>query len=190
MDEEKRALRRLAEERIDALPAGALDRAGRLMAGHIAALQEYGRAETVLAFAGTAREVDTGPLLAMILADGKNLALPRCIGPGRMEARSVTDPALLRPGAYGIREPAEDLPAVSPAEIGLILVPCLACDRAGRRLGHGGGYYDRYLAGYEGAAALLCPKALVLDRVPQGPFDRAVPLLVTEAGVYRAGVRV
>ena len=188
MDEEKRALRRLAEVRITALPAGALDRAGQLIAGHIAALPEYRQAGTVLAFAGTAREIGTGPLLDMILSDGKALALPRCTGPWQMEARLVRDPALLRPGAYGIPEPAEDWPLVHPAETGLILVPCLACDRAGRRLGHGGGYYDRYLAGYGGAAALLCPEALVLDRVPQRPFDLAVPLLVTEAGVYRNGV--
>lgn len=187
MDEEKRVLRQQAVSRTDALPTGYLRLVGRAVGRRIAALPEYQRAGTVLAFAGTEREIDTGPLLAMTLSGGKRLALPRCTGPGVMEARLVETPALLRPGAYGILEPAADWPPVSPAEIDLILVPCVACDRTGRRLGHGGGYYDRYLAAYGGPAALVCPQALVLDRVPQGLFDRAVPLLVTEAGVFRAG---
>lgn len=187
MDEEKRVLRQQAAARTSALEPGYLGMAGRSVAQRLAALPEYCRAGTVLAFAGTKREIDTGPLLAMILSDGKRLALPRCTGPGAMEARLTEDPALLRPGAYGILEPAADWPPVSPAEIDLILVPCAACDRAGRRLGRGGGYYDRYLARYEGSAILVCPQALVLDRVPQGPLDQPVPLLVTECGVYRAG---
>ena len=185
MDEEKRRLRRLAASRIAVLPAGYLGQAGRRIARHIACLPEYRQAGTVLAFAGTAREIDTGPLLAMILEDGKRLALPRCTGPGQMQARTVEDRALLRPGAYGILEPGEDRPCLSPAEIQLVIVPCAACDRTGRRLGRGGGYYDRYLSDYRGPAALVCPEALVLERIPQGPLDRAVPLLVTEAGVYR-----
>lgn len=190
MDEEKRQLRRQAVSRTDALPTGYLRAAGQAVAKRIAALPEYRQAKTVLAFAGTSRELDTGPLVAMILADGKRLALPRCVGPGQMRALLVKDPALLLPGSYGILEPEADWPPVSPAEIQLAVVPCLACDRAGHRLGHGGGYYDRYLAAYEGPAALVCPEALVLDRVPQGPFDRPVPLVVTESGVYRDGKRV
>lgn len=190
MDEEKRALRQEAAARCAALPRSYLDRAGQRIAERIAGLPEYGRAGTVLAFAGTGSEISTGPLLAMILADGKRLALPRCAGPGRMEARAVREPALLLPGAYGIREPAADWPLLGPEQIQLAVVPCLACDRAGNRLGHGGGYYDRYLASYPGAALLACPEALVLERVPQGPFDRPVPLLVTEAGIYRDGAPV
>lgn len=190
MDEEKRRLRHDAAGRTAALPAGALRRAGQDIAEHIAGLPEYRSAGTVLAFAGTDREIDTAPLLDMILRDGKRLALPRCAGPGRMEARLVKDPALLRPGAYGILEPSPDWPLIVPADVHLVIVPCAACDRAGRRLGHGGGYYDRYLAVYAGQAALVCPEALVLDRIPQGPFDQAVPLLVTEAGVYRNGVLI
>lgn len=190
MDEEKRILRRLATARADALGPGYLRAVGQAVAKRLAALPEYRRAGTVLAFAGTDRELDTGPLLTMILSDGKRLALPRCVGPGQMQALLAEDPALLRPGAYGILEPEADWPPVLPAEIQLAVVPCLACDRAGHRLGHGGGYYDRYLAAYGGDAVLACPQALVLDRVPQGPFDRPVPLVVTESGVYRDGKRL
>ena len=190
MDEEKQAMRREAAEKARALPAGFLHQAGRTIASVVAALPEYARARTVMAFAGTDREIDTAPLLARILSDGKRLALPLCTGPGRMEARLVSDPARLRPGAYGIMEPEADWPRVPPDMVDLVVVPCAACDRSGRRLGHGGGYYDRYLAAYEGAAVLVCPEALVAERVPQGPFDRPVPILVTEKAVYRNGTRL
>ena len=185
MQEEKKRLRRLAAERTAALPAGYLAEAGRRIAERIAGLPEYRQAGTVLAFAGTAREIDTAPLLARIPADGKRLALPRCTAPGRMEARQVTDLSQLRPGAFGIPEPAADRPLLAPEDLRLIVVPCAACDRSGGRLGRGGGYYDRYLAVYRGCALLACPEALVMERVPMGPLDRPIPLLVTERGVYR-----
>ena len=188
MCDEKQRLRREAAARIAALPDGYLRQAGRDIAARIAALPEYARARTVLAFAGTDREPDTGPLLARILADGKRLALPRCTGQGRMEAHLTADPGLLRPGAYGILEPAPDWPLVSPSETGLIVVPCAACDRSGGRLGHGGGYYDRYLAGYDGPAVLVSPEALILAHIPREPWDAAIPILVTEKGVWREGI--
>ncbi len=184
--EEKRRLRQAAAERTDALPAGYLAEAGPRIAAHIAALSAYRSAGTVLAFASTAREVDTRPLLERILSDGKALALPLCTGPGRMEARLVRDLGALRPGRYGILEPPADAPRPDPGAVGLTVVPCAACDRAGHRLGHGGGYYDRYLAAHPGPAALVCPEALIFDRIPQDPHDRAVGLIVTETGVYRS----
>lgn len=183
--EEKRRLRQAAAERTDALPAGYLAEAGPRIAAHIAALSAYRSAGTVLAFASTAREVDTRPLLERILSDGKALTLPLCTGPGLMEARLVWDLGALRPGRYGILEPPADAPP-APENVGLTVVPCAACDRAGRRLGRGGGYYDRYLAAHPGPAALVCPEALIFDWIPQGPHDRAMGLIVTETGVYRS----
>ncbi len=187
MNERKQQLRRDAAERISSLPEGYLQEAGLTIARRIAALPEYARAGTVLAFAGTDREIDTLPLLRRVLADGKRLALPLCTGPGRMEARLVSDLARLRPGAYGIPAPPPEADLLPPGDIDLVVVPCVACDRTGRRLGHGGGYYDRWLAAYPGPAVLACPQALVLDAIPQGPLDAAVPLVVTEQAVYREG---
>ena len=187
MEERKTQLRRDAAARVRTLPEGYLRRAGQDIARRIAALPEYARARTVLAFAGTDREIDTEPLLRQALADGKQLALPLCTGPGRMEARLVSDLARLRPGAFGIPAPPSEGAPLPPEEIDLAVVPCVACDRTGRRLGHGGGYYDRWLAIYAGAAVLVCPEAMLLDAVPQEPFDAPVPLVVTERAVYRNG---
>lgn len=183
---EKRRLRHLAAERTDALGPAYLRRAGAAAAEHLAALPEYRAARTVLAFAGTVREMDTGPLLERVLTDGKTLALPVCTGPGLMEARQVTDLTALRPGRYGILEPPAGAPLLLPGELDLLVVPCAACDRFGVRLGRGGGYYDRYLANCGGLTAALCPQALVLDRVPREDHDRTVDIIVTETGARRA----
>lgn len=183
--EEKAALRREAARRVAALPDGYLTAAGRAMAAHVTALLEYRRAGTVFAFVSTSREPDTRPLLERILRDGKRLALPACTGPGMMACRLVTDLGALRPGTYGIMEPPERCPVISPEQIGLVIAPCAACDSRGSRLGRGGGYYDRFFAAYTGPALALCPAALLAEDIPMGPWDRPVPLVVTEDGALR-----
>ena len=182
---EKQELRRLAAQRINAFPEGYLSRAGLEIARYVTELPEYRQANVIFAFCGTEREIDTRPLLARILRDGKRLALPLCTAPGRMEARAVTSLSNLRPGTHGISEPTANSPVIDPSSISLTLVPCLAADLAGDRLGHGGGYYDRYLPACRGAAILLCPEALLVRTVPCDTHDYRLSTVVTEHGVYR-----
>jgi 5-formyltetrahydrofolate cyclo-ligase len=144
------------------------------------ALPELERARTVLLFCGAGREPDTTGLIRALLDRGKRVALPRCLPGRRMEARQVTDFNQLRPGAYGILEPEPVCPAVERDTIDLILTPNLCCDRQGYRLGHGGGYYDRYLAGYPGLTVALCPRAWLQERLPRDQFDLPVGLVLTE----------
>ncbi|MBR1690300.1 MAG: 5-formyltetrahydrofolate cyclo-ligase [Oscillibacter sp.] len=186
IQEEKAALRRRVRRRLAELPAEYLRSAGLQMALHLRTTPEYAAAGTVLAFASTPTEADMTPLLLGILADGKRLALPFCTGKGIMEAREVRDLSELTSGSYGILEPGPQCPLVPPEEVELVAAPCMACDRAGNRLGHGGGYYDRYLAGCGSAVMVLCPEALIQERVPMGPLDRAIPAVVTEAGIFRS----
>ena len=81
-------------------------------------------------------------------------------------------------------EPGEDCPPVDRADIGLALVPGLAFDRSGGRLGQGGGYYDRWLAGFSGFTAALCRAPLLLERLPAEGHDLPVALVLTEEGLY------
>lgn len=149
------------------------------------ALPQVDRAGTVLLFWGVGREPDTSGILEALLRRGKRLALPRCLPGRRMEARQVTGPQCLRPGAYGIPEPGENCPLIPREEIDLILVPNLCCDRQGYRLGHGGGYYDRYLTDYRGCTVALCPEEWVRLRLPTDEFDQPVALVLTQTGQWR-----
>ena len=108
------------------------------------------------------------------------MALPRCLPHRGMEARLIRGREGLVPGAFRIPEPGEDCPVAARDEIDVILVPNLCCDREGYRLGHGGGYYDRYLAGYRGFTVAFCPRFLLLDRVPRDERDVPVRLVLTD----------
>lgn len=169
--EEKAALRRMART----LPRPDYSAAQAAFL----ALPEVERARTVMLFAGVRAEPDTRSLHRTLARRGKRLAYPVCL-PGRaLEARLVSALEELVPGAYGIPEPGVGCPAVSRDDIDLILVPCLLCDRRGIRLGHGAGYYDRFLAGYGGVTACLCPPERLQSPLPADAWDVPVSLVVT-----------
>lgn len=153
------------------------------------ALPELEAAPVVLGFYPTPAEPDITPVLEGLLAGGRVLALPRCISPGMMEARQVRSLDDLSPGAYGLLEPGEGAPLIPWGELSFAIVPCIAADRRGGRLGHGGGYYDRFLAWAPGdmAAAMVCFSDRLVDAVPMGELDIPVPLVVTEEGTWREG---
>lgn len=136
-------------------------------------------ADTVLLYYGMGFEVDTRPLLDTLLRRGKRVLLPRCLPGGGMEARCYA-PDKLRRHRYGMWEPDPGCEAVEAARIDFVLVPALCYDRQRFRLGRGGGYYDRYLAGYGGFTVGLCRDALLQAAVPREDWDRSVSLVLTE----------
>ena len=85
---------------------------------------------------------------------------------------------------FGMQEPDADLPVIPSIEVELALVPGLAFDRQGRRLGYGGGYFDRFLRDYAGISAGIIFQVLLLDRLPFGEHDVPVKWIVTDAGIY------
>jgi 5-formyltetrahydrofolate cyclo-ligase len=87
---------------------------------------------------------------------------------------------------FGMAEPAADLPEISPSEIQLVLVPGLAYDHHGWRLGYGGGYFDRFLKSFAGTSVGIALHALVLDNLPHNEFDVPVQWIVTERGIFQA----
>lgn len=178
--QQARALaRQRRREMADRLPA-----LGAAMARALTVLPVWQAAPAVFCFASLPDEPDTLPLLRAALAAGKRLCLPRVAGK-TLETVPVRDLADLAPGAYGIREPtgpAADLPPGT-----LALVPCLAMDARGVRLGRGGGCYDRFLAGFAGPRLVLCPAALVLPALPREAWDIvfAPEEILTEHGLYQ-----
>ncbi|MGH2725048.1 MAG: 5-formyltetrahydrofolate cyclo-ligase [Actinomycetota bacterium] len=136
---------------------------------------------SVLLFYSFGSEIGTAGMAERVLAGGKRLLLPYLDAEG-MEAAEVRPGEALVASAYGPKEPVRRV-AVDPAAVDVVVTPGLAFDRHGHRLGYGGGHYDRYL-GRLGSHALRVGIAFaeqVIDRVPAGPRDQPVHLVVTDA---------
>lgn len=179
MSDAKRALRaELRQRRADRDPAE-LARWGELLAAHAAALP--GR--TLTGFVGTGGEVPTLPLLDALVAEGRRVLLPVTLEDMTLDWADYAGPDALAPARLGLLEPTG--PRLGPAAIAdaeAILVPALAVDRAGRRLGQGGGCYDRALPHTTGRVIAVVADDEVLDAVPTEPHDLPVDAVLTPAG--------
>lgn len=155
------------------------------MINNILDSQCYQNASTIMAFYGVGSEPDTLPLLGDILSRGKRLCLPLTYGDGIMDAKLVTSMDELTNQRYGIPEPGHDLPTVDKNDIDLIIVPGLSFDLSGFRMGHGAGYYDRYLSGYKGITIGLCFESRLSETIPRDEYDLPVDYLATEERFIR-----
>lgn len=167
------------------LPEGYLASAGSLICSNIINSEEFQAAETVFAFVSMENEPDTSELLKAILACGKKLSVPLCRDNGIMVAKYIHSLEELHPGTMGILEPEEFAPTAEFKDVDLIIVPCMAATKDGKRIGHGAGYYDRCLEKCKAAALLVCPEKLILDYIPMDEFDKTLPAVVTEQVIYR-----
>ena len=151
--EEKQQLRAIVRRLEAALAPEYKAKSARSIAHRLLAMPEYQEAQTVFCFGGTNREIDTRPILEDALAAGKTLCVPLCTEPGHMESRQITDLNQLVPGRCGLLEPTADTPVIPVDAIDFAVLPCVTCNYLGQRLGHGGGYYDRYLQQITGTQA-------------------------------------
>lgn len=164
--------------------------AARAIAAHLLAAPEVGRAATVAAYVAVGTEPGTGPLLEALAGAGKRVLLPVLLPDGDLDWAVYGGPQSLAPARLGLLEPTgprQGPGAVATADV--VLVPALAVDTRGVRLGRGGGSYDRALARVPVGTfvcALLYDDEL-LDQVPRAEHDRSVTAVVTPRGVSRRG---
>ncbi len=187
----KQTLRAELKGRRAALTSRELQVAGDAAARLVTQLPEWRQAKSVCLYASFGGELPTDALLALALLEGKRLLLPRVTDRTRLTLHEVTDLGALQPSRLGIREPKASAPAALPAEAGLILVPGLGFDGAGRRLGFGGGFYDRLLAKPPRKTFLLghAHAFQLLPRLPDETHDVRVRAVVTPQGVIRCRAR-
>jgi 5-formyltetrahydrofolate cyclo-ligase len=182
---DKRALRRAILAERDALPD--VDRASRseAIADRLLGLDEAAAAATVLAFWSFGSEVDTAPLIDRLRSRGATVALPRTRD-GDIVPVVWTPGSSMTDTSFGSREPADGR-VLEARELDLIVVPGVAFDRSCRRVGYGGGFYDRLLTSTREAAAAVAIafRMQVVEAVPSGPLDRTVDAIVTEDEVIR-----
>jgi 5-formyltetrahydrofolate cyclo-ligase len=159
--------------------------ASRAIAARVAALPAWAAARTVALYAAIGAEVETAELARLAVAAGKRVAWPRLAGAERAMEFAIASPAGLVPGRASAPEPPPGAPVVPPAEIDLALVPGLAFDAAGGRLGRGRGHYDATLAGMRPDAARVgvAFECQVVERVPSEPHDVSLDAVVTESRV-------
>ena len=150
-------------------------------------IQEIRRARTILSYMANKDELSLSAFHEWARHMGKRLAFPVSRPRGQMDAYIPSGTGSMRKGMFGIVEPDPDTSTfVPPEKLELILMPCIAFDDTGRRLGHGGAYYDRYLPGCTQAdTVLVAYEAQKLLSVAADEFDISANAFVTEKGFCR-----
>lgn len=181
MKEIKKALRREIREKISALPEEYIRESDEGIAERVFSLPEFLRAKTIFTFYSIGREPDTHRIITKALELGKTVALPVCFKGGVMEARVIRDIGEVRPSSMmGLMEPLDSTEVVPPEDLDFIVVPALAFDEEGYRVGYGGGYYDRFLSRTKAYTVGVARERLMMEKVPREPHDVAVHCVVTE----------
>lgn len=163
---------------------------GSLIVKNVLALPEYVSAQTIMIYLGFNSEVPTLDLAARILNSGKRLVVPLCHEDNIIPCIVTDLEQDISPGKWGIPEPRRDrICTLPPVEIDLVIVPGVAFDLQGNRLGYGKGYYDRFLPQLrEGVLTVgLGFSCQIVEEMETDEYDYKITLLITENSVIYAG---
>ncbi len=139
----------------------------------------YKKCGSLFVYISVRGEPDTEGIIKNALADGKQVYVPRCGENGFMEAVRICDTDGFVKNAYGIPEPARGDTA-DGSVIDLAVIPCVSASYDGRRLGHGGGYYDRFLKETKAEKICLCFDRLIRNEIPTDENDVTMDEVITE----------
>lgn len=157
----------------------------------LTSLDEWKNAEFICAYIPTRGEINIIPAIQKALSEKKKVAFPKTVtgaAEGEMIFRIAGSPDDFAKGRFGIYEPLPHCKALSPEQFGrtLCIVPALAFDKEGYRLGYGGGYYDRFLKNFSGVSVGLAYDVCLSNApLPRDNFDVAVDVIISESEVIR-----
>lgn len=184
LEDRKRAMRAAVAGQLRGRSPSAT--AAESAAAHLVKTRLFHRSRSLGLYGALPDELSTVPVFRSARDAGKQCLFPRTTSAGELAFVPAARWEDLRCGRYGVLEPDSDAPAVELAGIDLILVPGVAFDRAGRRLGRGGGHYDRALAlrfvDRRPFVIGFVESCRLVDEVPTGSLDQAVDAVLTEAG--------
>ncbi len=173
----KQELRQAIRARKRAMTEEDILRRSEILAEKFARSNAYRAAKTIYGYLPYNQEVRTVPMLRRALEEGKRVAVPKVYGDD-MKFIYLDDLSQVAKGYAGIPEPVADGP-VAQDETALVLMPGLAFDRAGHRIGYGGGFYDKFLAKEpHHPTVALCYDFQVMDRLETEEFDIPVDLVI------------
>lgn len=178
--EDKQMVRQQIREKMKKLSTEYMKESDEKIQEIILDLPEFKRAETVFCYISVGKEVSTVKILEECFRQGKTVGVPLCIQPGIMEVREIKEMEQLENGIYGLLEPKKNTPLIRKKEIQLGIIPCVSADLCGKRLGHGAGYYDRYLSDADFYKIILCREKLLWQDIPVDDYDVPVDLVITE----------
>ena len=183
----KTELRKKCRQIINSIPSENFSEWGKKICSLVSETDEWKRAKTIFVFVSMRGEADTAPLIADALQNGKRLCVPRITGDGTMDAVEIKNPSELKSGKFGIPEPVEHCSRVDKSEIDLIVMPCLAADESGNRLGKGGGFYDRFCEETKCVKITVCPELFLMESgaIPTEEYDVVTENVVTEKRIIR-----
>lgn len=185
MEQAKKLLRRLMQARRDAHDPKVASHRSRLAQEYILTSPIWRQAVFVGLYMPIGSEADTGLLFSTALATGKKLYLPKITNKEEklMQFAPCLEPSDLQPGLWNILEPPA---GPQPEKLDILVIPGLAFDYSGGRLGYGGGYYDRYLDAHPGFANKtlgFCFAFQIADHIPRDPWDYNLSGVCSEDGL-------
>ncbi len=166
------------------------ERLDRKIANKLLNMWIYRESDTIFLYASKDIEVDTFMIINESLKRGKKVALPRCVdGTRDMDFYLIESLDDLENGSFGVLEPIVDkCEKITDFSKGLCVVPALAFDKNGYRLGYGKGYYDRFLSNFKAQTVGICYNSCVQEKeLLHGKFDRRVKYLITENNITETG---
>ena len=174
---DKKSLRKKIREQKRAMTPEQIEQISEKLGELFRASEQYRNAKTIYGYLPYNQEVRTVPMLQRALDEGKKVAVPKVYG-DEMRFIYLNDLNRVEKSDYGIPEPIEDGP-VADDETALVLMPGLAFDKEGHRIGYGGGYYDKFLAAEPTHPTLaLCYEFQMVEQLPTEEFDIPVDCVI------------
>ncbi len=151
----------------------------------ILAMAEFTSCQCLFTYIGVGDEFDTRELINRSVSEQKRVGVPRVSGKHQLVIHQFQNYDALTKSSFGLLEPQRESPIIEPAQLDLIIVPCVTSNLKGERLGYGGGFYDHFLRSNQVKAVTVLPifSPLLREDIPLGEYDQAVDIVVTESGI-------
>ncbi|MCD8096258.1 MAG: 5-formyltetrahydrofolate cyclo-ligase [Ruminococcus sp.] len=181
---DKLLLRKDLKSRRSELSQDFIYKGSKLIAENLFRCDEYKSAKVVLCYISTEMEVDTSLIFERACSDKKSFYAPRCEkNSNAMDFYLVRDRDDLERASFNLLEPKESCPKLSGFDGSICIVPALSFDLSGGRIGFGKGFYDRFLASYDGISCGLCFDEFLINILPKEQTDVPVDMIVTQTKI-------